>query len=96
MKDSETSALKNNRANNSDCSIHQLRMMAVAQNSPSAFSIKDIQGHFLIANQNFDKILGVSSEEMIGKTVYDFFPKKVSDQLARNDHLVKFFGLTDW
>jgi PAS domain S-box-containing protein len=61
------------------------RLNAVVANSPSALSVKDLQGRYLIANPNFDKILGMSSEYMIRKTDFDIFPLEVAKILREND-----------
>lgn len=83
----EVERFKNSPSNNV-VSQRELRLNAIIENSPSVLSVKDINGKFLIANKNFDKMLGVPSGEMLGKTVFDFFPNEVAAVISRNDQLV--------
>ncbi len=53
----------------------EARFRAVVDNSPAAIYLKDIEGHYLIANKTFREWLNVDSDEdWLGKTIDDFFP----------------------
>ncbi len=61
---------------------------------PHAIFWKDRQARFLGGNQTFlHKALGVgTTEEMVGKTDYDFFPKEQADYFRRCDFTVMETG----
>ncbi|GBD36272.1 Signal transduction histidine-protein kinase BarA [bacterium HR36] len=49
---------------------------------------KDREGRFTFANQKFCQMLGRSTEEILGKTDYDFFPPQLADKYRRDDRWV--------
>lgn len=53
--------------------------------SPSLIYIFNLKGEFLLANKNFEKLLGISQEELLGQTREKFFSKKVAEQHRNND-----------
>ncbi|PIR12669.1 MAG: hypothetical protein COV50_07720, partial [Flavobacteriales bacterium CG11_big_fil_rev_8_21_14_0_20_35_7] len=53
--------------------------------SPAVIYIFDLKGEFLLANKNFEKILGVTQEELLGQTREKYFPKEVAQQHRNND-----------
>ncbi len=56
---------------------HFLRELSDA--IPNPLYYKDIDGRFLMCNRAFERYSGFSSEEIIGKTVYDIFPPDVAE-----------------
>ncbi len=46
-------------------------LQAVFDHSPSAIVVKDLDGKFLLTNRRFNEILGMSAEQLTGKTDYD-------------------------
>ncbi|MFH1090569.1 MAG: PAS domain S-box protein, partial [Pseudomonadota bacterium] len=64
----------------------QFRLLqALMENTPSAIFIKDAQGRYLSCNQPFAEFLGASRDELVGKTIYDFRPKELADQVTARD-----------
>ncbi|MCK5276302.1 MAG: PAS domain S-box protein, partial [Alphaproteobacteria bacterium] len=49
------------------------RFRSLVENSPNAVSLKDVQGHYLLVNEKFETLLGVSRENVIGKTADEIF-----------------------
>jgi len=59
---------------------------AVIDGVPDQIFVKDRDGRFLLANAPLARWAGESSASaMIGKTDYDFFPKKTADAFRRDD-----------
>ncbi len=52
---------------------------------PSPIFFKDAEGRYLGSNKAFEEFLGCSSEEFIGKTVFDLAPKRLADIYFRAD-----------
>ncbi len=61
---------------------------AVVDNSPSAILLKDTQGRFLIANKQWHDWFNPHGHNIIGKTVYDFFPLEHANAVAVQDREV--------
>ncbi len=52
---------------------------------PNPIYYKDTEGKFLGCNLSFAKLVKQERSEVIGKTAYDFFPKKIATQNAKID-----------
>ena len=52
---------------------------------PIAVFFKDAEGRYLGCNEEYTKIMGVSSEDIAGKTVYDLWPGEQSEMYHRKD-----------
>ena len=52
---------------------------AIVENTENAVTVLDTKGIFLYANKNSAIILGLKPNELIDKSVYDFFPKEFAD-----------------
>ncbi len=66
----------------------QQTLMSVLINSPSVLSLKSRDGHYVIANPNYDQILGIPATSIIGKTDLDIFPRDVGLVLQHNDQQI--------
>lgn len=53
--------------------------------TPAVICIKDIDGCYTLINSRFEELLGISDEEIRGKSDHDIFPKKYADQFRAND-----------
>jgi len=53
------------------------------------FIIKDKDGRYLLANDTLAKFVGLqNNDELIGKTVYDFFPQEVAQRIDADDRRI--------
>lgn len=52
---------------------------------PNPFFIKDRKGRYLGFNSVFENFLGLSREQLLGKTVYDISPKQLADRYYEAD-----------
>ncbi len=50
--------------------------------------IKDSNGKFVFANESYCKFKGQPRKNIIGKTIYDLYPKHLADQFAEHDKIV--------
>ncbi|HVN97421.1 MAG TPA: PAS domain S-box protein [Syntrophorhabdaceae bacterium] len=57
----------------------------VIDGSPSAIFLKDLDGKFLTINTRLEKMLGMTREELKGKTDYDIAPKDTADYWRSHD-----------
>ena len=63
----------------------QERVNGIFDNSPSAIVLKDAEGRYILINNRFKKWFNLTSDEVIGKTAHEIFPKDFADQYAAND-----------
>ena len=64
----------------------------IIDGSTSPIFLKDLEGHFITINASLEKMLGMSREEIKGKTDYDIAPKEVADDWRTNDKEVMATG----
>ncbi len=57
--------------------------------------VKDEEHRFVLLNDAFGSIVGRSHEELIGKTVYDLFPREQADIMSRSEEKVLMSGMED-
>lgn len=64
---------------------NEAHLQAIMNNSPAAICVKDLDGKFMMINREYEKLLGITNEEIKGKTTYDVFPETVAEDLVNND-----------
>ena len=69
------------------------KFRAMADNSPS-MSLKDLEGHFILVNRQFEVMHGISSKQAIGKKTEDFFPAALSKMVVEQEKEVLRTGHT--
>ena len=58
-------------------------------NVPDNIYIKDTEGHYLMDNAAHQRFIGIASEkEVLGKTVFDFFPRELAARYDADDRTV--------
>ncbi|HEU4683660.1 MAG TPA: PAS domain S-box protein, partial [Nitrospira sp.] len=57
----------------------------VADNTTAVIYVKDLDGRFLFVNRRFEQIFRLTSEEVIGRTNHDIFPKAFADAFRAHD-----------
>lgn len=62
---------------------HKLR--AIVVHSPSALSLKDREGRYVLANPNMQRLLRRDEEGILGRTDAQLFPAEVAAELRAND-----------
>lgn len=58
------------------------RFKAFFENSPAAIYLKDLKKCFVLVNKQFANVHGVDSEEVIGKTSFNLFPKEIAEKFS--------------
>lgn len=65
---------------------NESRLQIFLNNMPAVCYIKDLDGKYLNVNKEFERVLKLSQEEIIGKTDYDVMPTASADVFRANDH----------
>jgi len=61
-------------------------LRTLIDNLPSHIFVKDTQGRYLVSNRSHTQLLGAATEaDLLGKTVFDFFPPEVARGFAVTD-----------
>ena len=61
------------------------RMQAVLDNVPAVVYLKDLEGHYLVINRQFEALFRVTNANVLGKTDYDLFPAAQANALRLSD-----------
>ena len=61
------------------------RLMAIMSNSTTIITLKDLTGRYEFVNAQFEKVFGLSAQNVIGKTDAQLFPRKMSETLRDRD-----------
>lgn len=61
------------------------RFRRLVENSPNPVCLKNLQGHYLMVNEQFETLVGKSREDIIGKTVAEIFPGPLAESGAYHD-----------
>ncbi|MBN1204136.1 MAG: PAS domain-containing protein, partial [Myxococcaceae bacterium] len=71
----------------------QGRLQAVLDNTPNILFLKDTQGRYLLANPQYEKLLRVPRQQIIGREDGEFFPEEVAARLRGHDREVLEAGV---
>jgi diguanylate cyclase (GGDEF)-like protein/PAS domain S-box-containing protein len=70
-----------------DLSAQESQLRALFQAIPDILWVKDVKGRFLRCNSAFERAVGRSEAEVIGKTDFDFNPIEFAEIFAASDRL---------
>jgi PAS domain S-box-containing protein len=64
-------------------------LRVLVDNLPDLVYIKDTQGHYVMDNAAHRNFLGLRTvEQIVGKTVFDFYPKELAERIRADDQAV--------
>lgn len=61
------------------------RLLKAIDYTSAVIYMRDIDGHYLLINQQYEELFDVRREDIIGLTDHDLFPKEVADDFRAND-----------
>ncbi|WP_437938944.1 AAA family ATPase [Sorangium sp. So ce341] len=67
---------------------NQQMLQAIVDNSAASIYVKDREGRFLLANQQVGTLLGMPSEQLLGRTDAELFPGPVAEMIREHDRKV--------
>lgn len=65
----------------------EARLQSILDNTSSIVFMKDLQGRFIMANPQFEKLFGMSQEALLGHDGHSLFPAEFADVYRANDLL---------
>jgi PAS domain S-box-containing protein len=60
-------------------------LRALIDHAPVAMFVKDLDGRYLLANHEFERIFGFPESALLGRDAYDLMPREHADQVRAND-----------
>jgi len=70
----------------------EVRLRGILDYSPNAVFMKDTSGRYMLANQCYEKLLGMPAEDICGKTDAHLFPPEYAAVYAHNEAQVLTSG----
>ncbi|WP_437718451.1 AAA family ATPase [Sorangium sp. So ce448] len=67
---------------------NQQMLQAIVDNSAASVYVKDREGRFLLANRQVGALLGMPSEQLLGKTDADLFPAPFAEMVREHERKV--------
>jgi PAS domain S-box-containing protein len=64
------------------------KLQALVTHSPSALSLKDREGRYVLANPKLQRLLQRSEADIVGRTDFELFPAEAAAAFRANDELV--------
>jgi PAS domain S-box-containing protein len=61
---------------------------------PQVIFSKDRNSIYISCNENYARDLGIRSEDVVGKTDYDFYPKELAEKYRQDDKRIMETGIT--
>jgi PAS domain S-box-containing protein len=68
------------------------RLRRITENSPSAISLRDLEGRFVIVNRQFEAWHGIDGADATGRTVEELLPPELARCYAEQDRAVLVAG----
>ena len=69
-------------------------LTGLVEHMPATVQVKDGDGRYLLVNRRFADVFSVSSDEVLGKTVRDFYPADIADKFEAKDRELLKTGTT--
>jgi len=66
----------------------QWQLQGIMENSFTSIHVKDLEGHYLLVNQQQEKLLGHPASEILGRTAYDLLPPETAASLTEREREV--------
>jgi PAS domain S-box-containing protein len=63
----------------------QSMLQGIVDHANSIIHVKDIDGKFVLVNQQVASFIGATEAEILGRTEHEFYPAEVADQFREND-----------
>jgi len=65
---------------------NQILMNSLINSTSESIFVKDIEGKYVLVNQNFEKLIGKEREEIIGYTDYDLYPEIIAKAIIERQN----------
>lgn len=66
----------------------EFELSAILDNSPAVIYVKDLEGQLTRINREFEQLVNLSREEILGRPSYELFPPEISQAHRENDRKI--------
>ena len=81
-----------NRRIQETLSERETMLSAIVENLPVSLALKDREGRFTLVNPGFERLHGLTSKDVLGKTFFDILPNEIAADAAAEDRQVQERG----
>lgn len=68
---------------------NEATIQSILDNTPAMIYVKDLEGRYLLINQQYETLVKLKNDEIKGKTSHEVYPEKLADQFVVNDRKVR-------
>lgn len=65
--------------------VGQDQLLALIDNTSAVIYMRDLDGHYMVVNREYERLFHLRRDEIIGLTDHDLFPAEVADEFRAND-----------
>jgi PAS domain S-box-containing protein len=66
----------------------QDQLQAILDNSPAVIYLMDVENRYLLINRNYENLIGLTKEQILGKSIYEIWSHEIADSFAANNQKV--------
>jgi PAS domain S-box-containing protein len=68
-----------------DARVGPEQLLALLDNTSAVIYMRDLEGHYMLVNREYERLFKLRREEIIGLTDHDIFQAEVADEFRAND-----------
>ena len=85
LVDSFNTMLAQIQSSQAELKTTKQQLQDMIDNSTAVICAKSMDGKYLFVNRQFERVLNLRNDDVVGKTFYDFFPRDTADALTATD-----------
>ncbi|MGR8931896.1 MAG: PAS domain S-box protein [Gammaproteobacteria bacterium] len=67
---------------------YRRQLETIIESLPTVFSIKDLQGRYVMVNRRYEEAMGTEKQKVVGASDHELFPKSLAESVVRLDRKV--------
>jgi PAS domain S-box-containing protein len=75
-----------------DARVGPEQLLALIDNTSAVIYMRDLQGRYMLINEEYERLFNVSREDIIGLKDHDLFPAEMADEFLANDKVAAKSG----
>jgi PAS domain S-box-containing protein len=68
-----------------DVRVGSEQLLALIDNTSAVIYMRDLQGRYMLINEEYERLFNVSREDILGLKDHDLFPVEIADEFRAND-----------
>jgi PAS domain S-box-containing protein len=83
VQDAERRLRERMQERTSELELVRKQLQFILDNAPITFAMRGADNRYMLTNRTWEKTLGVSSADALGKTPYELFPPEIANELTQ-------------